>query len=190
MFRAYQSSSLLRSPGVVVRCDKAPESAAEEVRKAFAALDREAAVSDLQSMERRMSGSMASQRLRLVASALLAFLAVAIVLTGLYGLMSYIVSQRTAELGLRMALGATPSSICAMVLRQGLTLAAAGAIAGTALSIAGSRFLQGLLFSVGADDPTTLAVTAFAMLAIAAVACAVPARRATRIDPIRCLRQE
>jgi predicted permease len=190
IFRPYQASTTLRSAGFVLRCAAEPESIAETVRKTFAALDREVALSDSQSMERRLSGSMASQRLRSVASALLALLAVAIVLTGLYGLLSYIVSQRTAELGLRIALGARPSSIFGMVLRQGLTLAVAGTLAGVALSIATSRFLRGLLFSVAAVDPATLFVAALGMLAITAAACAGPAARATRTDPMRCLRQE
>ena len=137
-----------------------------------------------------MSGSMASQRLRSIASALLALLAVAIVLAGLYGLLSYIVSQRTTEFGLRIALGAQPADIFAMVLRQGLTLAFAGTVAGVALSIAMSRLLGGLLFSIGATDPLTLIGAASGMLAITAAACAVPASKATRTDPMRSLRQE
>ena len=189
-FRPYQAATGLRSAGFVLRSITAPESVSGAVRRAFATLDREVAISDSQSMERRLSGSMASQRLRSIASALLAFLAVAIVLAGLYGLLSYIVSQRTAELGLRIALGAQPASIFGMVLRQGLTLALTGTIAGVALSMATSRFLRGLLYSVAGDDPMTLFVAALGMLAITAAACAGPARRATRTDPMRCLRQE
>jgi putative ABC transport system permease protein len=190
VFRPYQASTGLRSAGFVLRCVTDSESVTGSVRKAFAALDREVAISDSQSMERRLSGSMAPQRLRSIASALLAFLAVAIVLAGLYGLLSYIVSQRTAELGLRIALGAQPSSIFGMVLRQGLTLAFAGTIAGVGLSIATSGFLRGLLFSVAAVDPMTLLIAALGMLAITAAACTGPATRATRTDPMRCLRQE
>lgn len=189
-FRPYQASTGLRSAGFVLRSMTAPESVSGAVRIAFAALDREVAISDSQSMEGRLSGSMASQRLRSIASALLASLAIAIVLAGLYGLLSYIVSQRTTELGLRIALGAQPASIFGMVLRQGLTLAFAGTITGVALSIATSRFLRGLLFSVAAADPMTLFIAALGMLAITAAACAGPAIRATRTDPMRCLRQE
>jgi len=189
-FRPYQASTTLRSAGFVLRSVTAPESLSGAVRRAFAALDREAAMSDSQSMERRLSGSMASQRLRSIASALLALLSVAIVLAGLYGLLSYIVSQRTIELGLRIALGAQPAIIFAMILRQGLTLALAGTIVGAALSMATSRFLGGLLFSVAAADPLTLFVAAIGMLTITAAACAGPATRATRTDPMRCLRRE
>jgi putative ABC transport system permease protein len=189
-FRPYQASTGLRSAGFVLRSMTAPESLSGAVRRAFAALDREVAISDAQSMESRLSGSMASQRLRSIASALLALLAVAIVLAGLYGLLSYIVSQQTIEIGLRIALGAQPASVFGMILRQGLALALAGTIVGALLSIATSRFLRGLLFSVTAADPLTLFIAATGMLAITAAACAGPASRATRTDPMRCLRQE
>jgi len=177
-FRPYQASTGLRSAGFAIRSITDPESLTGAIRKALAALDREVAISDSQSMERRVSGSMASQRLRSIASALLALLAVAIVLAGLYGLLSYIVSQRITEFGLRIALGAQPADIFAMVLRQGLTLAFAGTVAGVALSIAASRFLGGLLFSIGATDPLTLFGAASGMFAITAAACAVPASKA------------
>jgi predicted permease len=189
-YRPYQASTGLRSAGFVLRSMTAPESLSGAVRRAFAALDPEVAISDSQSMERRLSGSIASQRLRSIASALLALLAVAIVLAGLYGLLSYIVSQRTIELGLRIALGAQPTSIFGLVLRKGLTLAFAGTVVGVPLSIATSRFLKGLLFSVTAVDPLTLVIAALGMLAITAAACAAPASRATRTDPRRCIRQE
>ncbi len=189
-FRPYQASTGLRSAGFAVRSITDPESFTGAIRKAFAALDREVAISDSQSMGRRLSGSLASQRLRSIASALLALLAVAVVLAGLYGLLSYIVCQRTTELGLRIALGAQPANIFALVLRQGLTLAFAGTVAGVALSIVTSRFLRGLLFSIGTTDPLTLFGAASGMLAITAAACAVPASRATRTDPMRSLRQE
>jgi putative ABC transport system permease protein len=190
IFRPYQESNALRSAGFILRCATELESVSEIARRTFARLDREVALSDVQSMQSRLSGSMASQRLRSIAAALLAFLAVAIVLTGLYGLISYIVSQRTAELGVRMALGAKPSSIFGLVLRQGLTLTLIGTLVGVALSMATSRLLRGLLFSVGPTDALTLCCAALGMLAITAVACAGPAHRATRIDPMRCLRQE
>jgi putative ABC transport system permease protein len=190
IFRPYQQSSSIRSAGLVLRCGPAPESITEAARRAIAGVDRDVPVSDAQSMERRLSNSMASSRLRSISTSLLAFLAIAIVLTGLYGVLSYIVSQRTTELGVRIALGATPSNIFAIVLRQGIVLAMAGTLVGVALSMTMSRFLRGLLFTVGPSDPFTLITASGGMLAIIAAACIVPARRAIRIDPIRCLRQE
>ena len=163
------------------------------MRSSISRLERSAKISPIHSA---LARAMVRKVLRpcavwlTICAALLAFLAVAIVLTGLYGLVSYIVSQRTAELGVRIALGAKPSSIFGMVLRQGLTLALIGTLAGVALSVATSRLLRGLLFAVGPTDPITLVCAALGMLAITAAACAGPAMRATRIDPIRCLRQE
>jgi putative ABC transport system permease protein len=190
VFRPFAASTGLRAAGFVVRAGIGMESVAVTVRQVFAELDREVAISDSQSMERRLSGSMASQRLRAIASSLLAFVAATIVVAGLYGLLSYIVSQRTAEFGLRIALGAQPADIFRMVLRRGFTLAFTGTIAGIALSAAASRLLQGLLFSVTAVDPLTLVMAGLGMLTITAVACAVPARKATRTDPMNCLREE
>ena len=190
LFRPYQASTGLRSAGFATRSITDPESFTGAIRKAFTALDRQVAISDSQTMERRLSGSMASERIRSIASALLALLAVANILAGLYGLLSYIVSQRTSEFGLRIALGAQKANIFAMVLRQGLILAFAGTAAGAVLSIAMSRFLRGLLFSIGTADPLTLLGAATGMLAITAAACAIPAVKATHTDPMRSLRQE
>ncbi len=189
IFRPIWQSNSMRSAGVILWCAD-PDAIAETARRSIVRLDPNVPVSDVQSMERRLSSSMASSRLRSISAALLAFLAIAIAGTGLYGLVSYIVSRRTAELGVRMALGATPSSIFRIVMRQGIGLAMAGTVAGLALSMAGSKFLRGILFGVGANDVATLIGASLVVLGIAAGACVGPAWRATRIDLIRCLRQE
>ena len=178
------------SAGFILRTAGDPASMASAARRAIAGIDRAVAVSDVETMERRLGTSMASARLRFVASALLAALALAIVVTGLYGVLSYLVARRTAELGVRMALGATPAGIFALVLRRGLSLAAVGACAGLGISLAAARLLNGLLFAVSPADPWTLAGASLLMLAVAAAASVAPALRATRTDPIRCLRQE
>src|ERR1035437_4313101 len=190
LYRPYQQNGNLPSAGFVLRTAGDPAMMASPARRAVAGIDRAVAVSDVQTMERRLSASMASGRLRFVSSALLATLALAIVVTGLYGALSYIVARRTAELGVRMALGATPAGIFALVLRRGLALAAAGVCAGLAISLAVARLIASLLFAVSPADPWTLAGASFLMLAVAAAASVAPALRATRIDPIRCLRQE
>ena len=190
LYRPYQQNGNLPSAGFVLRTAGDPAMMASPARRAVAGIDRAVAVSDVQTMERRLSASMASGRLRFVSSALLATLALAIVVTGLYGALSYIVARRTAELGVRMALGATPAGVFALVLRRGLALAAAGACAGLGISLAVARLIDGLLFAVSPADPWTLAGASFLMLAVAAAASVAPALRATRIDPIRCLRQE
>jgi predicted permease len=190
LYRPYQQRGNLAAAGFVLRTAGDPATVASAARRAIAGIDRAVAVSDLQTMEARVGASMASARLRFLASALLAALALAIVVTGLYGVLSYLVARRTAELGIRMALGATPAGIFALVLRRGLALTAVGACAGLAISLAAARLLNGLLFAVSPADPWTLAGAWLLMLAVAAAASVAPAVRATHTDPIRCLRQE
>jgi predicted permease len=190
LYRPYQQNGNLTAAGFILRTAGDPAAMASAARRAIAGIDRAVAVSDVQTMERRLGASMASARLRFLASALLAALALAIVVTGLYGVLSYLVARRTAELGVRMALGATPAGIFALVLRRGLSLAAVGACAGLGISLAAARLLNGLLFAVSPADPWTLAGAALLMLAVAAAASLAPALRATRADPIRCLRLE
>jgi putative ABC transport system permease protein len=190
LFRPYQQAQNLRALGLVLRSGADPAALAAPLRRALARLDATVAVSGVEPIERRLSASMASPRLRSVAASLLAALALIIAMAGLYGVLSYIVAQRSAELGVRIALGATPAAIFSLVLGRGLALAAGGIGAGLLLSLATARFLRGLLFQLVPWDPLTLAGAALAMLAVAAAASFAPALRATRTDPIRCLRQE
>ena len=107
---------------------------------------------------------------------------------GIYGVTSYSVAQRIPEFGVRMALGAAPGDVIAMVVRQNALLVGAGAAIGLAMAFAGTRFLSKLLFGVAAADPVTFAVAAAMLCAVAVVASWVPARRATRVDPMVALR--
>ena len=109
---------------------------------------------------------------------------------GIYGVVSYSVGQRSAEMGIRIALGAAPASIRRMVLWQGLTPVVAGLVAGVAASLALGRLLASLLFGVAAGDPATVSVVVLLLTLVAAVATYVPAHRATRVDPVRALREE
>ena len=117
-------------------------------------------------------------------------LALVITATGLAGVMALLVNQRTQELGIRLALGATPRKILLMVLRQGLTLVALGLALGFAGAMALRRVMSGLLFAVEPGDPLTWLVVSLALAAVAAVACFAPARRVTLIDPLKALRSE
>jgi len=190
LYRPYQQDNSLPAAGFILRTAGDAGAMAGPARRAVAGIDRAVAVADVRTMEERLGASMASARLRFLASALAAGLALAIVVTGLYGALSYLVARRMAELGVRIALGAAPAGIFALVLRRGLALAAAGASIGLGISLAAARLLQGLLFGVSADDPRTLAGAALLMLGVAAAASAGPAWRATRADPVRCLREE
>jgi putative ABC transport system permease protein len=118
------------------------------------------------------------------------FAAVALLLgaIGIYGLVSYTVQQRTQEIGIRIALGASASEITRMIASEGLSLAAAGVGIGLALAIASARLLRTMLYAVEASDPTTLTATASLLLLVAVAACALPIRRALRLDPSTALR--
>ena len=121
-----------------------------------------------------------------------AFAALALVLAaiGIYGVMAYVVSQRTSEIGVRMALGATSREVFRLVLGDGLRLTAVGLVIGVAGSIAAGRWLKSLLYGVGSGDWLTTAATASMLLAVAMLACLLPARRAMRVDPMAALRAE
>ena len=129
---------------------------------------------------------------RLVARLLGLFAALGLLLAciGLYGLLSYEVSRRTREIGIRAALGAQRGAIWSMVVRQGILLVALGALAGCGAAFAFTRLLTSLLYSVRPTDPFTYAVTAGMLLILGILACSLPARRATRVDPIAALRCE
>jgi ABC-type antimicrobial peptide transport system permease subunit len=120
----------------------------------------------------------------------LAVLAFVLAAAGIYGVLSFFTAQRTREVGVRMAMGATPRDILGMVMREGLSLVAAGAVAGLAGTLAATRLLSALLFGVSPTDPLTIAATTMALSGVALVACYVPARRATRIDPIQALKSD
>ncbi len=120
------------------------------------------------------------------------FAAVALILAGvgLFGVLSYAVSRRTREIGVRMALGARAADVLGMVVRQGMTLTAIGLVIGAGAALAATRAMAGLLFGVGASDPPTYAALALVLAAVALLACWLPARRAARVDPLVALRSE
>lgn len=119
-----------------------------------------------------------------------AVLGLVLAAVGMYGVVAYTVAQRTSEIGVRMAIGATPVSVLSLVVSRGVTLGAIGAALGIAGSALASRVVGGQLFGVSALDPLTLAGTALMLVAVAATASLIPALRATRIDPVRALRSD
>ncbi|MFI5230410.1 MAG: ABC transporter permease [Gemmatimonadales bacterium] len=169
-------------------CD--PARLAPAIRAAVRSLDPNVPLAEVQTMSSLVDGATARERFYLVLLAAFAAVAVALAAVGIYGVMSYAVSRRTHELGLRMALGAQPHELLAAVVREGMAVAALGGAVGLAGALAISRVMAGLLFGVKATDPLTLATVAVALGAVALVACYIPARRATRIDPLRALRAD
>jgi predicted permease len=170
-----------------VRTSGDPTAIANTVRGAFAQLDRELPVYDMQTMEERMEKSLVSRRSPVVLS--LSFGAVALFLSaiGIYGVLAYLVTQRTKEIGIRIALGSSAGAIFELVLREGLVLIGCGFALGAAGAIAVRKSLESQLFNVSATDPIVLIVVTGTLALVAIVACALPARRATRIDPIVAL---
>ncbi len=175
---------------VVVRTTRDPASLAGAVRRTVHSLDAELPVTELETMREVVSRSIA--RPRFTMSLLLAFAAAALLLSavGIYGVTAYAVSQRTREIGIRMALGADPRRVRGLVLRDGMRLAAAGLSLGLVAALALTRVLRGLLFEVPPTDLATHAGVALILLAVVLAACWIPARRAARLDPWRALRAE
>jgi putative ABC transport system permease protein len=141
-------------------------------------------------MNQLLGSSLATRRLTLVLLAGFAALALLLAAVGVYGVTSYSVKQRTHELGIRMALGAQAADVLILILIQGLKLAFAGVVIGLAVAFSLTRWMKSLLFEVRPTDPMTFAVIALSLIAAALVACWIPARRATRVDPLATLRQE
>ena len=130
------------------------------------------------------------QRLTAVVAAVLGIAGLVLATLGVYGIVAYSVTQRTREIGIRMAVGATPSNVVATMAKGGLRLVAIGIGAGLVLSLAGTRLLSAFLLGVSPTDPVTFGVITIGLAAIAFVACAVPASRAAAVDPLKALRSE
>jgi ABC-type antimicrobial peptide transport system permease subunit len=153
-------------------------------------VDPDQALADVQPMETLVGQSLAPRRAALLLLGLFAGVAVLLAAVGLYGLVAYSVAQRTHEIGVRMAIGARAHDVLVMVLRQGLSLTAAGVAAGLAAALVLARLMAGLLYGVGAADPWTFVAVPLVLTLVSALASVLPARRAARVDPIAALRSE
>ncbi len=175
---------------MIVRTAGDPAAMTSSVRQAFRAVDKEAPISNVQTMQKVWTDSTARQRFGAWLLAAFASLALCLAGVGIYGVMSHAVAQRTQEIGVRMALGARGADVLKLILRRGMALTLPGIALGLLAALALTRLMKSLLFGVSATDPLTFVVVAALLTAVALVACWIPARRATKVDPMIALRYE
>src|SRR5262249_7503659 len=154
------------------------------------ALDKDQPVTDIRPLDQILAGSISQYRFYLMLLAFFASIALALAAIGLYGVISHTVRQRTHEIGVRMAFGAQAGDVLRLIVKHWMKLASIGALIGLAVALALTRLMKGLLFDVSATDPLTFVVVALLLLGVALLACWIPARRATRVDPMVALRCE
>ena len=175
---------------LVVRTARDPKGVAAAVRGAIRSVDPGMPVTDLRTMEQVLDREVFERRTYMLLISIFAAMALLLASLGIYGVLAYLVAQRTQEIGIRMALGARPADVLRNVAGKGVALSAAGIAIGAAGAFALTRLLEKLLFGIKATDPTTFAGTAAILLAVASLASYIPARRAMRVDPILALREE
>jgi predicted permease len=174
----------------VVRTTIPPAGIMPAVRQQVYKIDAHLPMVDIKTLSDQIHESLVSERLVATLSAVLAFLALIVACVGLYGTLAYSVSQRTNEIGIRMALGADRSKVLILILKQGVTLALAGIAFGSSMALGLTRFMRTLLFGVSPTDVETFLSVGTILIVIALAACLIPALRAASIDPIRALRAE
>ncbi len=184
------NESWRRWMSVVARISREQAGLIPAIKREIWALDSEIPLNRIHTMDERLNQSLAEHRFNMFLLGLFAGLAVILAAVGLYGVMSYIVSQRTHEIGIRMAVGARRSDVLKLVLRQGASLAIAGLGAGMAGALGLTRLMRSLLFGVTPTDPVTFAAVVLLMIGVVLMACVIPARRAMRVDPMVALRDE
>jgi putative ABC transport system permease protein len=175
---------------LVVRTNLPPTAILPAIKNAIWSVDKDQPVFSVRPMDEIISGLVSAQRLAFLLLAVFAFLALVLATIGIYGVTSYLVSERTHEIGLRVALGAQPGDISRLVLGHGARLAGIGIICGAVAALALTRLLASLLFGVGANDPLTFVAVGILLTLVSLAACYIPARRATRVDPMAALRNE
>ena len=175
---------------LAIRTSVPPLSITGEVRNAVFSVDKDQPVADVQTMQELVSRSEGPRQFSVYLLGIFASLALVLATVGIYGLIAYSVSQRTHEIGLRMALGAKQGDVLRLVMRQGMVLAALGIGIGIAGALASARVLSGLLFEVRPTDPLTFVIVSGFLGGVALLACYIPARRAARVDPMIALRHE
>jgi putative ABC transport system permease protein len=174
----------------VMRTDNDPKSIAASVRGVVWDIDKDLPITRIRTMEEVRSMAVVSPRLNLLLFGLFAALVLILASVGIYGVTAYSVAQRTREIGIRMALGASRNDVARIVLRQGVRLGAIGVLFGLIGAFALTRLMTSMIYGVSPSDPATFSVVAFLLFSVALAACYIPARRAMRVDPIVALRYE
>jgi putative ABC transport system permease protein len=183
-----RAGNALNAGSIVVRTHGAPGGLRQELREAIRHVDPQQPVTRMETLQQVRTRALASPTLIATLLGLFALLALVITAAGLGGVLAFSVNQRTQEIGIRMALGASRGAVLSMVLRQGLTLVMLGLAGGTVAALFLVRLMKEVLYGVSPTDPLTFFVVAATLIAVAAVACLMPARRATRVNPITALR--
>jgi predicted permease len=190
VYTAYAMDPSIRTARVVVRTAIDPQSIASPLRQLISTIDKNVPIFQLQTLEQELSNSIAPRRFNMALLAAFAATAVLLALTGIYGLVSYSVNQRTAEIGIRMALGATREDIMALVLRRVMAMVAAGIALGILGSFTLTRVMVSMLYNVAPNDPATFAAVTILLTATALLACCVPALQAALVEPWVALRHD
>jgi putative ABC transport system permease protein len=175
---------------VIIKGQGDPNQLIASARNQIRNLDSDQPIYNIRTMDEIRGESIAPQRLNLTLLTIFAAIAFVLAVVGIYGVMSYAVTQRTHEIGIRMAIGAQPRDVFRMILGQGMFLTIIGMVAGLLGAFALTRLMATMLFNVKPTDPLTFAAVAFLLIAVALIACYIPGRRATKVDPVDSLRYE
>lgn len=190
MYLSYRQAGFFAPRDLVVKTDVDPAGMAATVRKAVWDIDKDQPVSNIRTMEEILADSIARQRFSMLLLAIFAGVALVLAGVGIYGVMSYSVAQRTREIGIRMALGAQRGAVLKLAVGYGMKLVIIGIVVGLIAAFALTRVMSTLLFGVTATDPVTFTLISLLLVAVAALASYIPARRATKVNPIIALRYE
>jgi putative ABC transport system permease protein len=180
----------VRGQDFVIKTAGDPSALISAVRAEIRAVDADIPLTRVTTMTERLSQAVGGQRFQTLLLGIFAGIALLLAAVGIYGVLSYSISLRTHEIGVRMSLGASRPDVLKMVIREGMVLAIVGAAIGLTGSFALTQMMSGLLFQVSPHDPVTLVAVSALMLGVALLACFIPARRATRVDPMVALRYE
>jgi len=178
------------SMSVVIRATVLPATLANAVRKQVLDLDADQPITELATMEEKLATVMTTRRFNLLTLGAFAALAMALVALGIYGVMAYHATQRTHEIGIRIALGARPRDVLTLALAQGMKLTLAGVALGLVSAFALTRSMKSLLFDISATDPLTFVSVTLLLIIVALIASYIPARRAMKVDPLQALRHD